>query len=342
MATVLITSAGSGAGITVSRALRGNVPKDELTLWGADHHTLAPGLRFVDESYSTPRCEDPGFLNYLLGVLEKSSPANGAILIFPTFSKEIPVFAKNQQKLKNSGARILLASERSVEVCSNKTIFEKWCVSNGISTALNLNFEEGCYLLGQSQKDGRNIQRPLSQRIVVKPETGSGSSNVFFPKNEKELLACLTIVPQPLIQKYIPGIEVTVDVYCSADLSTIATCARERMVVKGGQMIIGKTVDDTPFRPTIEKITRALELLGPSNFQFRYPVENPQEPILLEVNPRFAAGGLALSIRSGLNTPLLLYKDLMGIPIQKRDLAYKRGVVMARYYDELFWDESEK
>uniref|UniRef100_UPI0026F1CC8B ATP-binding protein n=1 Tax=Mesonia mobilis TaxID=369791 RepID=UPI0026F1CC8B len=55
----------------------------------------------------------------------------------------------------------------------------------------------------------------------------------------------------------------------------------------------------------------------------------------IEVNPRYAAGGLMLTTNSGVNLPLLALKIMQGITIDQSELNHNSGLKMTRYWQEI-------
>ena len=77
---------------------------------------------------------------------------------------------------------------------------------------------------------------------------------------------------------------------------------------------------------------------GSANFQF---IIQDEIPYLIDINLRFASGGLPLSIKSGLNIIELLIKDLYNIEFEEKDYKIdKKERIMYRYYEELFYEEN--
>ena len=61
-------------------------------------------------------------------------------------------------------------------------------------------------------------------------------------------------------------------------------------------------------------------------------------PRVIELNPRFSAGGLPLSVASGPNMPLMLLEMIYEGSV-KAHLEYERGLYMVRYLTEIFLRE---
>jgi len=145
--------------------------------------------------------------------------------------------------------------------------------------------------------------------------------------------------PDAIIQEFVAGTEVTVDVFCGADGVPRVVSPRVRLATKAGQSTKGVTIDPAPFAAPVKKICTELKLIGVSNFQFIVPAKG--EPVLIEVNPRFAAGGLMLTVRAGANLPWLVLKSALGMPVSPEECRVRPGVRMSRFWDEVYWDEGD-
>ena len=64
-------------------------------------------------------------------------------------------------------------------------------------------------------------------------------------------------------------------------------------------------------------------------------MERKNKYYFIEINPRYAAGGLMLTVKAGANLPFLALKMMKGISINKKDLIHKEGVMMTRYWEEI-------
>ncbi|MBL7105571.1 MAG: hypothetical protein ISS18_14690, partial [Bacteroidales bacterium] len=55
--------------------------------------------------------------------------------------------------------------------------------------------------------------------------------------------------------------------------------------------------------------------------------------------PRYAAGGLMLTVNAGANLPLLALKIMLDIPISNKELNHTPNKVMTRYWQEIIIQE---
>jgi carbamoyl-phosphate synthase large subunit len=316
-ASIFISSVNSTAGITVVRTLRQAIASKILPpmdIIGLDNNPLGAGFRFVDHKVVI---EPRSSINPSVDCLRNLADISENKILIPAHSNDVRLLSQHAHKLSAMGYSFLISSASAIEMCESKIKFSEYC-SN-----LNVDTPRICSL-------GTANNFPL----FVKPNRGSGSKQTQMVSDQQELEEVVKTINDPLVQEYIPGPEVTVDLFSSRE-GTIYYSARTRDQVHNGQSVSGTTCDSRPFKKILEKIITNLGLLGPLNAQF---ILHPERgPVLIEINPRFAAGGLALTIAAGLNIPVLLVKDLLKQRLELPQAQYELGLKMSRYYTETFW-----
>ncbi len=319
--SILITSACSTAGTVISRTLLKSPHCATFKIHGMDTSPHGAALHMVHQAHvlDAHRMTDQ---SYYINELIKFSETFGPTILIPTHSKDVRIISAHSETLKRAGFLFSIPHLTAINLCESKKDFAAHCTNLGISCPKTL-----------SQHESITATYPL----FIKPNSGSGSKQAERVANADDLHRLQLNIINPIIQEFVSGPEVTVDVFTSSDLQTTICSARLRLQVHGGQSISGQTVDAQPFYDIIKLIVNELKLCGPSNFQF---ILSDYGPVLIEVNPRFAAGGLALSIEAGLNSPELLVCDLLGIKHPSIHRQPVVGLKMAKYYTEHFWSDA--
>lgn len=315
---VLITSSGTGSAVNAIRALRHMDPAIEIL--ASDTDPSAPGLFLADKTFLVPRFDSPLFAKKLFEIADRE----GEVLCLPTFSGEIKWFAKHAALLKENGIHTFLPSHEAVNVCDNK--WEFW----NFAKKLEIMVPEVLFCSGLLEF----TPDPLNFPLFAKKIEGSGSRFAMPLHSMEEFNFYTASHSDLLIQKLIKGYEVTVDVFCDHSGRVRAASARKRMAVKSGQSVKGVTIAVEPFMAIIEHICGRLQLRGASNFQF---IVN-EKPYLIEVNPRFAAGGLMLSVHAGVNIPALCVEAMLdsapaAFPMRRG----QEGLCMTKYWNEFVY-----
>lgn len=169
--------------------------------------------------------------------------------------------------------------------------------------------------------------------IFSKPRfRGRASLGVRTIETPAELEARRNETPEAVFSELLVGVEHTVDVLSDFDGKPRGGVVRQRSETKSGVSTKGVTLDDRELLGQAFAIAAELGLRGPSNIQC---FKNARGNFFFEVNPRFS-GTLSLSIAAGFNSPLLLAKLALGLPLEEREVAYRPGVAMMRYWQEVF------
>jgi carbamoyl-phosphate synthase large subunit len=136
-------------------------------------------------------------------------------------------------------------------------------------------------------------------------------------------------IAQPLISAR----EFTVDGLADNESKLVGMIPRERIITRDGLAVVTRTVDEPQITEMIKKIVSFGKLHGPFAIQYFKTLEN--RFLFIDVNTRFAAGGLPLSVQAGVNIPLETVKLALGKKVSINH-EYKKNLTMIRYYTELF------
>lgn len=171
---------------------------------------------------------------------------------------------------------------------------------------------------------------------ILKPIVGSGSKNTFIIKDIDDYKYYSNKTKDYLICEYLDGTEYTVDCLFDNNGKCLGYNARSRMKVNGGGAVTCKNVVFEELKDVINKLENIKEIVGAINFQFKF---KDNEICVFDFNTRFASGGMALTVESGLDIPNLLIDLIGGESIKfttiKDDAKNK---MMIRYYDEYYVD----
>lgn len=320
MINVLITTAGSVSGVNCINALK-NQDELKIRLITTDVSEYAAGRYLSDRFYLVPPFEkEQEYIDALLAICKKES----IDVLLPTFSIEIPIIAKFIEEFRSQKINICISPFSSIELFKDKWASYQFFKHNNIDTP-------NTWLL----KDMGNTTQPM----YIKPIVGSGSRKNHIVHSNADLLALKSIIKQDeyIAQPLIQAPEFTVDVLSDYENNILSIVPRERIITKDGLAIVSRTVGELDINESIEIIVSKGKLVGAFNIQYFKIHEN--KFLIMDVNTRFAAGGLPLSIKSGINSPLVILKLALGQKVQK-NMNYKKNIVMIRYYTELFLDPS--
>lgn len=317
--TVYLNSAGAVNAANIIMALRHSTL--DVKIVGGDMDTLAAGLFLADKGYVIPPVNSKEFIPKLLDICKREK----VDVALPVYSADFPVFAEHKDLLESNGIRSYAVSAESWAVCDDKYRVIEEMTRIGISCPQTWSYEDAI-------KKKNSLPYPL----LMKYRSGSGSKGVQKLESARDLEYHLK--PECIVQEYLDGEELTVDVISDLSGGMLAASPRVRTKIYGGLSVRGVTISDEKVVEGTKRIVEGLKLVGPSNVQCKRATDG--EVRFFEVNPRFASGGLPLAVAAGMNSPEILVRLIMGWEIPK--ISVKPGVVMIRYWDSVFVKESSK
>jgi len=286
-----------------------------------DIEPLAPALQEADCSYIVPRLSDPAYIPTLAEICRREQ----VHLIFPLIDPDIPVLAHHRQELETTGARIVVVSEEAAATTADKWLTYQFFRRLGIPTPRSWLPEE----IRKAYPD---------YPLFIKPRFGSAGKHTFKVHNERELAFFLDYVPDPIVQEYLPGPEITNDVICDFEGNVLAVVSRQRIEVRSGEVAKGKTVCDPEIIRHCVTIARGLKAIGPITVQCML---RGGKPYFTEINPRFG-GGVPLGIAAGVHAPLWLLALAAGRQVEIPPLgSYHVGLYLTRFDDSFFLTEED-
>lgn len=278
-----------------------------------DADPLAASLQVADRRYVVPRIESPAYVSTLVDICRRENV--GAI--FPLIDPEIPLLATHRSELEGFGSRVVVIPDAAVAIARDKGLTYEFFHRLGVPSPRTWTAEEIAR---------RRPELPL----FVKSRFGSAGEHAFKVNDQRELAFFLEYVPDPIVQEFLSGPEITSDVVCDLSGNVLAVVSRQRIEVRQGEVAKGKTIHDPRIIDYCVTIAKGLEAIGPITVQC---ILKDGEPNFTEINPRFA-GGIPLSIAAGVPAPRWFLALLAGLPIQPPPLGtYQAGLVLTRFDD---------
>lgn len=308
---VIMTTAVGG---NSAMALINKLKEKNTKIVGLDSESLSAGLYLCDKSYVIPRGNDSRFLKEILKICEKEKPD----LILSGPEEEILVLSQNKKLIEKKRTKILCPNYESVVICADK--LKTYNFLKKINIPIPKIFTK------------KNVKFPC----IIKPKFGRGGKDVLIVNNKAEMITYLKKIKQPIIQEYIKGTEFSVDVFSDLKGNPLSIIPRIRLSIESGISVKGVTVNDISIINYCKKISKKLGLIGPSCIQC---IKNENGIKFIEINTRFGGGAiLSLEANPAIITNLIkLAKKQNPSPKMK----FKEGLVMLRYYNEVFIDKNK-
>lgn len=319
---VLLTGAGGASGINCINALRSQ-NEMRLSIIGVDADAESAGLYLVDSHYKIPDVKNNDYIPRILDICAKEK----IDVILPTYSGEILLLANCLDDFNALDVKLLIPKSEVIQIFNDKWLTYKFFRENGVSTPTT-------WLLSSFNDDDLSITYPL----YLKPVWGSGAKENWKVNSVEDIEYFRRNLKKPyIIQNYIKAREFTVDSLSSPKFVLMTAIIRERLRVKDGKSMAAETCQDDRVIPIIEKIIKKSKIVGPFNIQ--YFLTEDDSLLFFELNPRFAAGGLALATKVGINIPLMTIKIALGMDVSPM-FNYLTGIKMLRYLTEIFLDNN--
>lgn len=286
----------------------------DVEVIGIDANPLSFGLYFLKKNYLVPFGDNPNFINEILKIIDIEQP--DAILLSP--NEEIISLSKNKKNIEKKGPVLLCPDFESVDVCTDK-----------LKTAI---FFNELKIPAPKLYDSSFYKLPC----IIKPKFGRGSRGIHIIKSKSEFDFFYKKAKAPIIQEYIEGNEYSIDIIADKNGNSLSIVPRLRLYTESGISLKGKTIYDKEIINYCEKIVKELKLFGPSCIQC---IRGKDGLKFIEINNRFG-GGSILSIKAD---PTILPNLIKLIKGEKptRSKGFKEGLIMLRYYSEIFLLEHE-
>ncbi|MDX1565514.1 MAG: ATP-grasp domain-containing protein, partial [Phycisphaeraceae bacterium] len=270
--------------------------------------TVLDFSRYVHATFTHPPERDrEGFLLGLIKGIEQHRPEDGRPYVLMPMHREALVLAEARDRLEPH-IRLALPDQKSIDrVFPKDRLIET-------SRELELPIPETTILDAQTsadQVDTGSLEFPL----FTKPTVGAGGRGIRRVEKavdlEEAVAEARSVDPsgRVLIQSFIEG-----DNYCFTGLFEGGRM-RAHMTYRNlrtfpgdsGPGVIRETVEAEPARRIAEKLMASIRWHGVAQVDFRWTGEPSDDPVLIEVNPRFWSG-LFQSLESGVDYPWLLYR----------------------------------
>jgi carbamoyl-phosphate synthase large subunit len=288
----------------------------EGRLVAVDASPLAPALQAVDVRYVVPPVQSPDYLPALRKIVERES----IHAVFPLIDPDIPVLSTHRGELESLGAKVAVVPPESATIVRDKWQSNRFFKSLGVDCARSWLPE---HLAGVS----------LEYPLFIKPRDGSASQSGFRITTPVELDFFASYVPNPIVQEFLEGPEITNDVILDLDGAVLSVVSRQRIRVRAGEVAVGKTVYDGEIADQCIRIAKGLHAVGPITVQCML---HQGRRVFTEVNARLG-GGAPVGVAAGSPWPQWLVAQLAGVPFETRPIgSYQTGLFFMRF-DETFY-----
>lgn len=283
---VLVTAIGTAASTTILTELR---KANIYYIIGADiyENYMVASSNDVDEFYVFPSAVDDldKYIEFALDFCLK----HHVQYYFPTIDEEVVNLSNNRRRFECIGVKLCIPNQNLIEICHYKNIFNIW---------IHDNFPKLSITTYAALDDISKVDYPL----FLKPIEGRASNGCRKLLNQTELVELMKdsdVFKNNVVQQYIAGDIITVDLVRSSETKEILMLQRREILRNGnGCGIAVEIIDDKNLTQICKELVIALDLNGVVNAEF-FAMSDGYK--IIEINPRFSAG-TSFSCLAGVNT----------------------------------------
>ena len=285
---------------------------------GTDIDRLAPAFNIVDRPYLVSRTDTTEFMEQIIDICHKEN----VDIVFPLTDYDIPALSAHKAAIKEASATAVVIDPEPALITGDKILTNRFFAGLGLK-------------VGRCWEPEQALAGEVKYPLFLKPRQGSASQHTHKIADAEELAFYLPRVPNPMLQEYLSGTEVTNDVIFSLQGEPLAVVSRQRIEVRWGEVQKGVTIHDPAIQEGCLAVAKGLKALGPITVQC---IVANGSPHFTEVNARYG-GGAPLGMAAGVNSPLWLLAEAAGIEVEIPQLGtYRQGLHMSRYDTTMFLD----
>ena len=292
------------------------------SFFGTDTTDLCPALQLCDKAFLVKPTRHPGYIKQLLSIVK----TNKVKLLVPTVDLDLKLLAQNKSKFASMDCRALVSDREVVDICQDKRKTYKFLVKNGFDTPVTVHAAAAL------------SKKKLGWPCLLKPWDGSAGKDNTIVNNRRELLFYSKRIPNAICQEFIKGTEYTCDVYVDFGMKVRCVVPRKRIEVRAGEVSKGQVAKNPRIMSQAAMVVEKLGA-GPGVITLQLFLTKNGKIKFVEINPRFG-GGAPLSIKAGANFPKWILQELSGKKPNIHSDDFKDNLIMLRYDDEVWLDNS--
>lgn len=305
---------------------------NEGKVFAADMTLSAPAMVDADVAILVPNIYSTEYIENLKSIIKK----HDIKAVISLNDLELPILAKHKADLEACGAKVIVSSEKVIDITFDKLKTFNFLSDIGLETPRTYTTLEAA----EKALDNNEINFPL----VVKPRWGSASIGINFPQSKEELNLAFklqkiklsrsilnTVSKQDidhaiLIQEKVGGTEYGLDIVNDFEGNYFGTFAREKFSMRGGETDKAISRIDSRIEELGAKISKHLKHLGSLDCDI-FVTED--KLYVLELNPRFG-GGYPFSHEAGINTAAIYIEWLKGNKNVSHLNNFKSGMLFSK------------
>ncbi|WP_455436902.1 ATP-grasp domain-containing protein [Hungatella hathewayi] len=314
---ILFTSVGRRVELVQAFRKAANELQIELTIIGTEIAEDAPALFFCDKTQIVCRITDSNYIPTLITICKREK----IDCLIPTIDTDLLLLSENKCRFEQNGTKVLISQPEKIKICRDKNYTADYFISLGLKSPRPFNSVEK---YENALKSGKQ-----ALPAFIKPKDGSSSIDAYRVNNLDDLKLYAEKIGDYIIQPFISGKEYTIDIFCDYDGNPVYITPRERIVVRAGEVLKTKIVQDDVIIAEMQILIADYKPCGQITVQLIQD-EKTGDNYYIEINPRFG-GGAPLSIKAGADSAEAVLKMLNGEKMDYRPKAARDGVIYCRF-----------
>lgn len=310
--TIIITAIGSFSADIAIKSL-----KSIYRIIGTDSNDkeYLANAQEVDFFYRVSNADTSLFVDELKNICI----SNDVKIILPLTDPEIDVLNENREWFINNNIELIMSPFETIKLARNKKRLED-CISNIFNLEVIKPIKTISYYEG--------ITVPFNYPFVVKPINGRSSIGLHYVKSLVEWDALAKKIDEKyIVQEYIEGDIISVDVICNPKKSQYVAIARKEVIrTNNGAGVSVKVFRDYELEKESIRIAKEIGAIGCINFEF---IRNNEAAYFIESNPRLS-GGISFSCATGYDCIINGLKCFKGDSIDSFN--FNKTIYIARKY----------
>ncbi len=271
---------------------------DKGTLIATDASRLAPALYVADKYHIVPPVGDNNYVDYIIDICLKEKVTGVLSLIDP----ELSILSANINKFENHGIQVIVSPYDVCELFIDKFNVQAFCLKN------EFKYPKTYDKLDDFQKAFLN--KEIEFPVFVKPKRGSASLYANKANSMEQAVFLFNSVPDMIIQEYLNGQEIGVDVYIDLiSKQVVSVFMKEKIAMRAGETDKSKSIKSSKLLYMIKDFVLKAGLIGPNDIDV---FQIGDDYYISEVNPRFG-GGYVHAHECGVNFPKYILSNLQGV-----------------------------
>lgn len=290
---------------------------NRCSIIATDNYELAPAIYETQKQYVTKRWNEEGYWDEIVSICRIENIG----LILSLVDPELESLSEHKKMFEDMGILVSIADVETIRDTFDKyktLSFIKHHGYNWIKSYIDYNSV-------RKALDRMELQFPL----ITKPRKGSGSAGIEIVTNLNRLERICEEHNDILIQEFVNGHEIGVDVY--VDLisgEVVSIFAKKKLKMRAGETDKSVSFKDDKLFSIIMSFALKFGLKGVNDIDV---FERDGEYYISEVNPRFG-GGYVHAYAAGVDFPKLLINNMNGIVNEPSIGEYRDDLYMMKYF----------